>query len=192
MAQVIKVESIGGLTCEPTGGFDVRNIKYADIDWFETIAAPKPICDAVPANEGTTFEELAEIATAHTFKTGFGFMTIEGVQESTGLESTMIGEKSRRLFENKLTAVIAGSNSTLIGFTRWAKNRKCIVLVTEAESGRVRQIGSERFAAEILEMTGKVEATVEGDNSKTITFGDKQVYEAPVYTGLITDMPAQP
>lgn len=191
MPQDIKVESIGGLTCEPTGGFDVRNIKYADIDWFESISAPKPICDATPANEGTTFEELAEISADHTFKTGYGFMTLEAVQESTGLESTMIGEKKRRLFENKITTVIAGSNSTLNGFVRWAKNRSCIVLITEAESGRTRQLGSERFAAEILEMVGKVEATAEGDNSKAITFSDKQVYEAPIYTGVITDMPAQ-
>jgi hypothetical protein len=193
MPQDIKVEEIGGIACEPTGGFDVREILYADIDWFDTISAPKPICDeATPANEATTLEEMFEISADHTFLTGYGFMTLEGVQESTGLESTMIGEKKRRLFENKLSFLIAGSTAKLGGFTRWAKNRSAIVLVPEAGSGRYRQIGSERFAAEISELVGKVEATVEGDNSKAFTIMDKQAYEAPIYKGTITKMPTQP
>lgn len=188
----IKVENIGGATQEPTGGLDVRSIRYADIDWFATIAAPKPLSDlATPANEAISFEELAEVDGDHTFEVGYGFMIIEAVQETAGIESTMIGEKKRRLFENKCSATIAGSHAKLSGFIRWLKNRSGIVLVTEAESGRVRQIGSERFAAEVAEMTGKIDPTVEGDNSKVITFSDKQVYEAPIYTGAIVDMPVQ-
>lgn len=188
----IKVESVGGQTLEPTGGLDVRSIRYADINWFDTISAPMPLSDLeTPANEATTFEELAEISVDHTFKVGYGFMKLEAVQESAGIESAMIGEKKRRLFENKCSATIAGSNAKLQGFVRWIKNRSGIVLVTEAESGRVRQIGSERFAAEVSEMTGKIEAAVEGDNSKTIVFSDKQAYEAPIYKGAVLDMPVQ-
>lgn len=190
--QDIKVEQVGVQTCEPTGGFDHRTIKIALLDWFETIEAPKPLCDPTPANEATTFEELSEISGNHTFKTGYGFMTVKGVQELTDLESPMIGEKRRRLFENKVNFTVPGSDAELLGFARWLKNRDFICLITEIESGRTRQIGSERMAAAIAELTGKVEATMEGDNSQLFSISDKQVYQAPIYKGVITDMPAQP
>lgn len=191
MAQDIKVENIGSQTCEPTGGFDHRTIKIALLDWFDVLSTPKPICDATPANEAVNFAEMAEITADHTFKAGYGFMTLKGVQELTDLESAMIGEKRRRLFENKVNFTVPGSDADLLGFTRWLKNKDFICLVTEIESGRSRQIGSERMAAALAELTGKVEATMEGDNSQLFGISDKQVYQAPIYKGAITDMPAQ-
>jgi hypothetical protein len=191
MAQDIKVENIGLQTCEPTGGFNHRTIKIAPLDWFASLTEPKPICDPTPANEATTFAEMAEITTAHTFNEGYGFMTLRGVQELTDLESTMIGEKRRRLFENKINFTVPGSDSELLGFTRWLKNKDFVCLITEVESGRTRQIGSERMAAALTELVGKIEATMEGDNSQLFTISDKQLYQAPVYSGTITDMPAQ-
>lgn len=191
MAQDIKVEEVGGLTCEPTGGLAHLEVRVAPVEWFTSISKPKPICDDIPANEATTFEEMAEITADHVFGTGYGFMKLKGVQETIGLESTMIGEKRRRLFENKIAAVIAGSTSKLIGFSRWAKNKDFIVLVTEIESGRVRQIGSALYPASIAELAQKIDPTVEGDNSAAFGFSDKNVVAAPIYAGTVVDMPAQ-
>lgn len=192
MAQDIKVEQIGGLTCEPMAGFNHRTIKIALLSWFASIAAPKVLCDDdTPANEGVNFEELGEISGTHTFKAGYGFMTLEVLQETASLESPMIGDKKGRLLENKANFHIAGSTSKLIGFNRWIKNKDFIVLMEEVESGRSRQIGSERFAANVAEFTGIIEGAPEGGNRQEYVVSDKQVMQAPVYKGTVTDMPAQ-
>lgn len=192
MAQDIKVETLGGLTCEPTGGINHRKIKVALLDWFETdgVKAPKPLCDSVEANEATTFAEMATISEDHVFKTGYGFMTIEAIQETVDIESAPIGEKRRKLFENKSNIQVAGSNADLLGFSRWIKNKDVVVLLPETESGNYRQIGSEAYAA-MIEVTGKIEATVEGGNTQSYVVSDKQVFQAPIYAGTVTDMPAQ-
>lgn len=192
MAQEIKVENLGGNEPEASGAINHRRILLAKLDWFDSIAAPKPLHDAsTPANEGTTFAELGTISANHAFKTGFGFMTLEGVQEATGIESTGIGEKKNRNFENKSEIVLAGSSAELIGFSRWSKNADLIVLLEEQSDGLLRQLGSEKFAASVAEFVGKVDATVEGGASKIFTISDKQVYEAPVYGGTVTVMPVQ-
>lgn len=193
MAQDIKVEKIGGVSDEPTGSFNHRNLRIALLSWFATLAAPKPLTDeTTPANEAVNFKELAEITGTHTFKTGYGFMTVEGIQEMTDLASKGIGPKKGRLFENKMNFSLEGSSAKTLGFSRWIKNQDFIVLAQEASSKRFRQIGSEEFAASIAEFEAKVEGTKEGANSRVFTVSDKQVYEAPIYLGTITDMPAQP
>lgn len=188
----IKVEKLGGNEPEASGAVNHKRILFAKLDWFASLDAPKPLYDAdTPANEGTTFAELGSITGTHTFKTGYGFMTLEGVQESTGIESAGIGEKKNRSFENKTDVVLAGSSDVLVGFSRWSKNADVIVLLEEHATGILRQIGSERFAASITEFAGKLDPTVEGGSSKTFSISDKQVYEAPVYKGTVTVMPAQ-
>ena len=187
----IKVENVGQQNCEPTAGFDHRTIRIALLDWFDVLTEPKPLCADVALNAAANFAEMAEITADHTFKVGYGFMTIKGVQETTDLESPMIGEKRRRLFNNKINVTIPGSEAETLGFARWLKNKDFICLVTETESGRTRQIGSARMAAECAEITGKIEAVMEGDNSILFNLSDKQKYMAPIYKGVITDMPAQ-
>ena len=186
----IKVEKLGGYQEEPIGGFNHRTIKVALLSWFSLIAAPKPLQDiTTPLNEGTTFEEISEITGPHTFKTGYGFMTIEAIQEEVEIASDPIGTKKGMLFENKATINVAGSNAKLLGFGRWVKNKDVIVLIEEVGTGNVRQIGAERFAASI-KVSGKIEKNGEGTNIQTYEVSDKQVYMAPIYKGVITDMPA--
>lgn len=187
----IKVEKLGGYQEEPIGGFNHRTIKVALLSWFSSIAAPKPLQDiTTPLNEGTTFEEIGEIAGTHTFNLGYGFMTIEAIQEEVDIVSDPIGNKKGMLFENKANINVAGSNAKLLGFGRWIKNKDVIVLMEEAGTGNIRQIGAERFAASI-KVSGKIEGTGEGANTQTYEVSDKQVYMAPIYKGVITDMPAQ-
>jgi len=189
MAQDIVVQEIGGVGCEPIGGLAHLEIRIAPVDWFTAIGEPKPLCDPIPANEATTFEEMIDITTDHTFAVGKGFMKLKGIEDTVGIESAMIGNAKRRLFENKLSVLIAGSDAKRLGFTRWAKNKDFIVLATEIESGRTRQLGTSRRPASISELTGKIDPTPEGDNAAAFVFSDKQVYEAPIYKGIITDAP---
>lgn len=192
MKNEIKVEQIGGLSCEPTGALSHVDLRVAPLSWFASLGEPMPLCADTLLLAGDTFESLVEIDTDHTFNTGLGFMKLKGVQETVGLESGMIGEAKRKIFENKIIITVPGSDAALLGFVRAMKNEDLIVLGTEIESGRVRQIGSARNPAYISELTGKIDPTLEGDNSFAFTFSNKSVIPSPIYKGVITDMPAQP
>ena len=188
MPQDIFIEKIGGLSCEPISGFVASELRIAPVEWFTNIAKPKPLCAELPADEAATFKELGEVDGDHTFVSGKGFMKLNALIETTGLSSPFIGNKQRRLFENKLNTIIAGSSAELIGFARWAKNKGFIVLAVEAESGNQRQIGSLSIPATITEGEETIAPELEGDNAFSFTFADKNVSPAPIYTGLVTDI----
>lgn len=179
----IILEDIGGASCEPVSGLDTVMYIAPKAD-FATMADP-PAFDA----EGTLASKVT-IATAHTFAEGKGFTKLKVVTETGTINTTMIGEKKRRLFQNELTAQIAGSEASVLGFMRMVKNGDFIVLVEEVGTGNIRQFGSNQFAAEFTALTQAIEGTVEGNNSLTFTVQDKQKWPAPVYTGDITEMPA--
>ena len=183
----INVEELGGgAQCEEnTGAFVNGEIYYAPIHYFETLDRPKNF-DETPA----TLEELVEISADHTFKTGKGFTKIKAHLEKNSLETGMIGPKTSHAWENKLSVGILGSKAKILGFQRYIKNHDCIVIAVEFGSGQARQIGSEKYAATLLEATGKIEEAVEGENMQNLVFQDKQLYPAAIYKGVITQQPA--
>lgn len=190
MAEII-VETLGKEIPEHAGGFVHTNILVAPLDWFATIAAPKPLSDlATPANEATTFTELASITEAHTFAVGKGFMKLTGKIESSDIKSAYLGEGTNKVVENKLTFVLEDSTAEVLGFSRWIKNKRCIVLQQEVASKNYRQVGSEEFGAIFSELDAMVEGTREGLNQRTFTVQDKQTYEAPIYNAAVTLVPA--
>lgn len=190
MAADIIVEKLGAEIPEHSGGIVHTNILFAPLDWFDTIAAPLQLNDPdTPANEGTTFAELGSITTAHTFKTGKGFMTLTGKLEGNGLTGAYLGEGTNKVVENKATINMEDSTAEIIGFSRWAKNKRCIVLLQEVGAKRYRQLGSEEYGAIFTELDAKVEATREGLNERIFTVSDKQRYEAPVYAAEVTKVP---
>ncbi len=184
----VVLEDIGGQVCEPIASFS--DVYYAEQSDFETIVAPKDICNADADLVADSFEELAEIATAHTFKTGKCFKKIDFITETGAISSKNIGETERNLFQNELVVEVADSNAKLLGFMRFVKNKRFIVLAKETGSGRVRQLGSERIPARFMTQEHVVEATMEGKNSATLTIMDKWFGPAPVYKGEILLTPA--
>lgn len=188
----ILVEEVGGLSCEPTGGLAHLEVRVAPVGWFTSMGEPKPVCADLAADAMATYAEGVEITTDHVFNAGKGFIKLKGVYETVGLETSMIGESKRRLFENKLTLEVPGSDATLLGMIRFHKNDDLIVLATEIESGRIRQVGTLRNPGQISELSGGIEATLEGKNGFTFTFSNKSTIPAPIYKGVVTDMPAQP
>lgn len=180
---MVALEDIGGESCEPVSGL-VNKIYYALHSDFETINDPKKICDADPLLVAGSFAELAEIATAHVLKTGKKFFQIDFVTETGTIKSTQIGEIGRGLFQNELVIEIAGSEAEVLGFCRWVKNQKLVILSEEFGTGNVRQLGSSRLQA-TAKVEHNIEATLEGKNSATITFTDKNFGPAPIYKGAI-------
>lgn len=183
----INVEELGGgAQCEEnTAAFVNGQIYYAPMHYFDTLQRPKNF-DEAPA----TLEELVEIAGDHTFLSGKGFTKINAHLEKNSLETAMIGPKTSHAFENKLSVGILGSKSKILGFIRYIKNHDCILLAEEFGSSQVRQIGSEKYAATLLEAVGKIEETVEGENMQNLVFQDKSLFPAAVYKGAITQQPA--
>lgn len=186
----INVEKIGGATCEVSGAFSHTEVYVGFLENFESLSEPKERCGDGAA---TTLEELVTIVGPHTFKEGFGFTKIKAIADTVGLETAQIGDTTLSpMQENKLTVKILGSKAEILGFKRLCKGRDLIVLAIEFESGQIRQIGSAKYAARLTESTSKIEPTVEGENTTTLVFQDKQKYDAPIYTGDITPQTTAP
>ena len=118
-------------------------------------------------------------------------MTLHTAIETSKIESAFLGEGTNKIFENKSTVVLEGSSKDVIGFSRWVKNQRLIVLQKESNSGNYRQIGTAKHGAIAAEIESLVNATREGLNRRTFVISDKATYEAPVYSGFVTKMPAQ-
>jgi len=178
----ISLENVGGESCEPVGGLTVE-VHIAPVKDFTLVQEP-------PALDGyETLESLVSVTTAHTFPAGKGFTTIEGVEETGTLKSTMIGNPGAQLFQNELVIEVAGSAAKLLGFLRVAKNLRFIALAEEGGSGNQRQLGSKRSPARFTGIEAAIEAAREGKNSVMLTIQDKQRWPAPIYTGAITLKP---
>jgi len=186
----IKLEEIGGTSIEPTGGFSHVDILIAPTRYFTSIAGLLPIEGDAPLVLAASAKEAGEITADHTFNVGYGFAKFKAVQDKNGLESAMLGEKGGKVFENKLTVIVRGTDSETIGALRLLKNEQLIILAREAGTGRYRQLGHSRFAAELSEATPKIAPEYEGENGVTFVFSDKNVVAAPIYTGAITMQPA--
>lgn len=183
----IKIEDLGFESCEPTGSLQV-DIHYAPTRYFESIPEPKKMCgsgDKVAQN----FAELATITEQFKFKEGKGFHKLGFVPETGEITSGLIGEKFRRLIENSLVGQMEGSYAELLGFCRWVKNQKLIILFKEFSSDNVRVIGSGKMPGWIEALEHKIEATAEGNNSLSLTFKDKNFSPAPIYKGDIVLFP---
>ncbi len=179
----VLLEDVGGQVCEPAAG--VSKVYYALQSDFETINDTKKICDDGGVNEADSYTELSEIATAHVFKTGKCFKQITAITNTGAITSTQIGETERHLFTNELVAEIADSTAAVLGFMRFIKNNRFVILVEEFGSGRIRQLGWSRMGALVTAQVHSLEATTEGKNSAAITFQDTNFGPAPIYKGVV-------
>lgn len=178
----IVIENIGGEIDEPIGSVSV-DIFIAPHNDFTDILEPG-------AFNAADIADVATIAGPHTFPAEKGFTKMKMVVESGNINCNMIGERKRKLFQNDITGKISGSAAKVLGFMRRVKNGGFIVLVEEAGTGQMRQLGSKQFPAEFTALTHLIEPAVEGDNSLTFTIQDKQKWPAPIYTGTVTEKPA--
>lgn len=181
MASDLKIETLGsGSSVEENTGGIVNS---------EIYIAPTSAIDLLPEPDSSLDDEVSEakdyvtVSTDITFKTGFAFTKFKAILEKNGFESNGIGGKQARANENKLTINVVGSGPELAGWLRRYKNDEFVVLFKTVGRGDFRMLGSNVFPASILENKAVVGETVEGDAMRTLVFHDKQVYEAPYYTG---------
>ena len=187
---MLNLENLGGESAEPIAGLATR-VWYARHNDFATIVDTKRMEDTNSANVADSFEELMVIQDDHTFKTGKCFKTIDFIQETGEVKCKTIGNKGGKLFENEVTIELAGSSSSLLGFLRAIKNDKLIVLVEEAGTGNIRQLGFSKFAAVADVLEHELGTLLEGKNSAKVTFKDKNFGPASIYNGEILLTPAQ-
>ena len=185
----IDIEDIGGETPEPIAGLATR-AWYARKSDFDTIVDTKKMQDDDPANVAANFEELMEINDDHVFNSGKCFKKIDFIQETGLIKTKLIGATGGKLFENDVTIELQGSSSKLLGFLRAIKNDKLIVLVEEVGTGHIRQLGFSKYGAIPDALDHEIAALVEGKNSATVTFKDKNFGPAPIYKGVISEAPA--
>ncbi len=185
MAEGIALEDIGGEACEPVAGL-VAQLSWALQKDFTTIVDPKDICAEDPDDAAASFSELVEIpAPGHVMAAGKKLWKVDFTTETGNIVTTQIGEKGRRLFENTLVVEIAGSESEILGFCRYIRNKKLMFFVPEFGSGNVRQLGSSRLGAWVEGIEAAIEAALEGKNAVTLTLKDKQKWPAPIYKGTL-------
>ena len=186
---VIAIEKVGGGNCEVSGGFVDSEVYVGFLEDFTSLMEPKEICNTAPALKAGSLSELVTITTSHSFKTAaVSFIKIKAIAESVGLETNQIGKNSP-VQENKLTVQMLGSKPDILGFKRLCKGRDLVVLANEFESGQIRQIGSAKYAGRLLESSSKIEPSLDADNTTTLVFADKQLYDAPIYKGNIAVRP---
>ncbi|SOS48435.1 hypothetical protein [Tenacibaculum dicentrarchi] len=185
----IKIETIGGPSnCEVSGGFSHTEIHIAFLENFETVHAPKKTCGPDVA---TNLADLVTINENHVFKPGFGFMVFKAIEQTAGLETSQIGDPTKSpVQENKFTLQLLGSKAEILGAKRLLKGRELVVCAPEFTSGNVRQIGSAKYGAKLSESSSKIEAVSEGENTTTLVFTDKQMYDAPIYKGELLKQPS--
>ncbi len=184
----IKVENIGASAAEVSGAFSHSEVYVGFLENFDALTEPK-------AKDGTsaaaTLEELVSITEDHTFLTGFGFTKVKAIAETVKLETAQIGNKPQPVQENKLTFQMLGTKPEILGFKRRIKGEDLIVVAVEFGSGQMRQIGSAKYPASVLESSSIIDGPVEGENTSTFVIQDKQMYDAPNYSGEITLQPEE-
>lgn len=127
-------DNIGGTT---------KRFYFAPKGYFTTIQAVKDLSDGT-----ATTTTLAEIAADHVFASGKGFHVCYCTRDMGEVKYTGAGERDGRSIVGKGTFFVPGMKNTNIGQLRMMKNDELIILAEMAD-GKVLQLGSARFPAEV-------------------------------------------
>jgi hypothetical protein len=163
-------DNIGGLT---------KRFWFAPKSYFTTIQAVKDLSDGT-----ATSTTIAEIASDHVFASGKGFHVCYCTRDMGEVKYTGAGERDGRSIVGKGTFFVPGLKSSNIGQLRMMKNDELIILA-EAADGKVLQLGSVRFPAEVRVSEGgtaKNESGVRGFMIEVDAFESGP----QIYTGAIT------
>ena len=147
---------------------------------IDSIAEP-PAMDVA-----TSFEQAATISGTHAFSGGNGFFKVSILPDTGQVDSTGVGEKGAKSFQNSFSGTLPGTSKRNKGFARKAKNLAMIVLVKTA-TGEYVQLGSGKRGAFLETFDPSTGAKAEDVNGIPFVIQDIQPYCAPVYEGSITE-----
>lgn len=183
-----KIEQLGqgADTGENTGAIVNSEIYFSISPTLQSI--PGPLKDNSDPDI-TSVESLVTITDDLVYKSGYAATKVKAIIEKNGFESNMIGPKKGKAWENKLTITLVANEAALMGYLRLIKNQDLLIHFKTFGTGAYRQLGSEVYAASLLEAKEVIPEAVENDAVCTITIGDKQKYPAPFYKGARTIYP---
>lgn len=165
-------DNIGGLT---------KQFWFAPKSYFTTIAKTKDLSDAT-----AVLAELSEISDDHVFASLKGFHKCYCTRDMGEVKYTGAGERDGRSMPGKGTFFVPGLNISNLGVLRMLKNDELIILA-EAADGKILQLGSERFPAEVRVSEGgsaKNESGVRGFMIEVDFFESGP----QMYTGVIDEI----
>ena len=185
----VALEDIGGSEIEPVAS--IVELLYAPMSYFEENGL-QGLPDLDGESPAADLAAAATIATDHVFKEGMGWHKVEIVPETGSVEHGLLGNTGGKIYQNTYAFLVKGSDAKLLGWARRIKNEKLVVLAKEFK-GTLRQIGSNGLPARLNEVSGGIEALVEGERALTFNVIDKNFAPAPIYAGAVQmfgDIPA--
>lgn len=165
---------------ETAAGVSSVEIYAARVSDFDTIIAPPSL------SEATTLAEAATITGPHTFTAPKGFFKLNILPDTGLVESSNEGEKGSKTNTNSFSGTLPGITARNLGMIRKYQNVGMIFLVTQID-GKVRQIGSKISPAYLSEASASTGQKAGDINGIPVKFTDTQAYQAPIYTGTITE-----
>lgn len=164
-----QADNMGGLT---------QRIWYARKADFLAIQTPTP---------STTFASVAEITTAHTFKTGKCFKVMYCTQDKGKLKADVQGDMDGHSFKQEVEGFYPGNSADFHGFASKGKNDQWIVLA-ENPDGSINQIGTEMFPAQLIPSYDSASnaSGTKGYNVKWASMGPTNL----IYNAAVTVTPA--
>jgi len=134
----------------------------------------------------TSLDAAATIVGPHTFPVGQGFFKINILPDTGLVESANEGERGNKSNTNTFSGTLPGVSARNKGFIRKYQNVGMIFLVTQI-NGDIVQIGSRISPAFLIDASATSGQKVGDLNGIPVKFADAQAYQAPVYTGVITE-----
>lgn len=163
-------DNIGGLT---------KRFFFAPKSYFTTISKTKDLDDPT-----ATVDELSEISADHVFAVGKGFHTAYCTRDMGEVKYAGAGERDGRSIPGKATFFTPGLAIANLGQLRMLKNDELIILA-ELADGKLLQLGSERFPAEVRISEGGSAKNESGVRGMMI---EVDFFESgpQIYTGALT------
>ncbi|GAB3956707.1 hypothetical protein GCM10028805_47410 [Spirosoma harenae] len=140
-----------------------------------------------PAANPSDADDLYNITTAHTMKSGKQFFTMYCTIDTSELESGSIGEIDGKSYNPKFTFFYPGSKKDALRFSNQCKNDKFVVIPVLAD-GTLVQLGGQYFCAYITGnfKSGKTTGRGKGWEFEVMSYQPDLLY----YTAAVPLTPA--
>lgn len=168
----------------PQGRFNpagVKRVFYAfqdDILSFPTLADPET---------ALTFESLVEYDAAIVMKTGKQFFPLYCTVETGEIQSTIVGPRDGKGYENTLTISFPGNEAEFIGFKTASANRN-LVLIVEEKNNKIRVLGDLNDPAFMDTDESTSGKAIADGRTSVISFKASSATPAPIYKMALTSI----
>lgn len=140
--------------------------------------------DLPDLNAGLTNASYVDLANAVlVMKTGKQFRKFEASLEKNAFQSTLVGSRGAKSFENTLTIQRNAMSPELVGFVRANRNRQLILAFKPLGLQQYVILGWKGLPAEVDEVNIDIPGEISGDKMTNIKF--RSIYYAPLFIDAI-------